>query len=76
MNTDTKTLEELLDTAPDYVDAVTWLADWSNNESWETGSAWLEFLDLTGISNDRYGAHVNLPGYCPGYFGRLFFECA
>jgi len=67
MDTKTKTLRELLDTAPDYVDAVAWLADWSDNESYETGSAWLEFMDLTGISNYRYGDRVNRPGYCPGY---------
>ena len=67
MNTDTKTLEELLDTAPDYAAAVSWLANWSYNESYETGSAWLEFLDLTGISEERYGGHVNRRAYRPGY---------
>lgn len=67
MNTESKTIEELLDTAPDCAAAVAWLADWSYNESYETGSAWLEFLDLTGISEDRYGGHVNRPGYRPGY---------
>lgn len=67
MNTKTKTLEELLDNPPRYLRPVAWLAAWSDNESYETGSAWLEFLDLTGISNHRYGAHVNRPEYCPGY---------
>lgn len=67
MNTNTETLEQLLNKAPDYVAAVAWLADWSFNESYETGSAWLEFLDLTGISEERYGGHVNRDGYRPGY---------
>ena len=67
MNTDTKDVYEVLDAAPYYALAVAWLANWSYNESYETGSAWLEFLDLTGISEDRYGGHVNRRGYRPGY---------
>lgn len=67
MNTDKQTVYDVLDAAPDCARAVAWLANWSYNESYETGSAWLEFLDLTGISEERYGGHVNRPGYCPGY---------
>jgi hypothetical protein len=67
MNTDTKNVYDVLDAAPDCARAVAWLANWSYNESYETGSAWLEFLDLTGISADRYGGHVNRRGYRPGY---------
>ena len=67
MNTDTKNVYDVLDAAPDCARAVAWLANWSYNESYETGSAWLEFLDLIGISEERYGGHVNRRGYRPGY---------
>ena len=53
--------------APDCARAVAWLANWSYNEDFRTGTAWLEFLDLTGISTAHYGEHLNRPGYHPGY---------
>lgn len=60
-------IEELKETPPDYVAAVAWLVNWADNEEYETGCAFFEFLDLVGLSNYFYGARLNVPDYCPGY---------
>lgn len=67
MNTDTKTIEQLLDNPPRRGTPIATLVNWSYNEDYRAGTAWLEFLDLIGISAKHYGEHLNRPGYRPGY---------
>lgn len=67
MNTDSKTIEQLLENPPRRGTPIVHLVNWSYNEDFRTGTAWLEFLDLTGISTGYYGEYLNRPGYRAGY---------
>lgn len=67
MNTETKTIWDVIDNAPGKLEPIGDCVIWATNEDHEHGTCWLAFLDLIGWSAENYGERLNPDDYRPGY---------
>ena len=55
----TKQFHELIEEAPSYAKEIAQLASCSTNYDYQTGTPFLEFVDLIGLSYELYGIKSN-----------------
>jgi hypothetical protein len=54
-----KQFHELIEEAPGYAKGIAELANWSTNYDYQTGTPFLAFIDLIGLSYELYGIKSN-----------------
>lgn len=59
--------DALLENPPKGCEPIADLWSWAENESFDRGTCWLEFLDLIGYSRVNYGETINKADYLAGY---------